>query len=79
MFRSQNMKQNNNLKIDTSLKCNTPLNPDTEIRGYFNEKAKFNLIAVITFEITMIVSCISHLTRKFSFVSFVIDGKFTSR
>ncbi len=47
MFRSQNMKQNNNLK--TSLKCNTPLNPDTEIRGYFNEKAKFNLIAVITF------------------------------
>ena len=49
MFRSQNMKQNNNLKIDTSLMCNTPLNPDTEIRGYFNEKAKFNLIAVITF------------------------------
>lgn len=49
------MKQNNNLIIDTSLKCNTPLNcnaplnPDTEIRGYFNEKAKFNLIAVITF------------------------------
>ena len=49
MFRSQNMKQNNNLKIYISLKCNTPLNPDTEIRGYFNEKAKFSLIAVITF------------------------------
>ena len=32
------MKQNNNLIIDTSLKCNTPLNPDTEIRGYFNEE-----------------------------------------
>ena len=43
------MKQNNNWIIDTSLKCNTPLNPDTEIRGYFNEKAKSNLIAVITF------------------------------
>ena len=73
------MKQNNNLKIDTSLKCNTPLNPDTEIRGYFDEKAKFNLISVITFLINMITGCITYLARKFSFVSFVIDGKFTSR